>query len=277
VALLPIGHKSLTCPLGRQSRRFHPRKGPSNAPHFRQPLLSPRDRVSGLRRLLPPNTARPTRLTPASGSFRGPSKPRRHSRPRSRQPRLPNRKGKSDVQNDQSRRARQTSRAGRSLRPHLSDAASTQSVIATSGDELAKASSPRSIDCASAARKRNKMRRADNQFTVRETVVATNREGRTGFQRSKRRKISCASFGPRDSSHAKIRKMGFIFASSLPTYCSCPNGNPYVANRRRPKLSCARCWLRPSAIPHSPRRSRRRRPREIAAKGGPTSDHGYGA
>ena len=66
------------------------------------------------------------------------------------------------------------------------------------------------------------MRRADNQFTVRETVVATNREGRTGFQRSKRRKISCASFGPRDSSHAKIRKMGFIFASSIPTYCSCP-------------------------------------------------------
>jgi hypothetical protein len=63
---------------------------------------------------------------------------------------------------------------------------------------------------------------------------------------------------------------GFNSASGIPTYCSCPNGNPHAASRRRPKLrrprlSCAKCWPRPCAIPRSPSRSRRRRPREVVA------------
>ena len=69
-------------------------------------------------------------------------------------------------------------------------------------------------------------------------------------------------------------QLGFNYASRIPTYSSCPNGNPHAANQIRPRLSCARCWPRLSAIPRTPsrrcrkRRSCRQRPTRIAASAG---------
>lgn len=60
-----------------------------------------------------------------------------------------------------------------------------------------------------------------------------------------------------------------LISPSIPTQGAWLNGNHPNENRQRQRRSCARCWLRRSAIPHS--LSARQSSREIAAKRPPDS------
>ena len=60
-----------------------------------------------------------------------------------------------------------------------------------------------------------------------------------------------------------------LISPSIPTQGAWLNGNHPNENRQRQRRSCARCWVRRSAIPHS--LSARQSSREIAAKRPPDS------